>query len=371
MTQTNRRTFLGSAGVVACSGRIARGEPSERVRVGGDRGPGPGHRAGPRVRQEHRVRGRRPLRHRRRRVRQAASRRSRRSAARPPGPRRTSAGCSTTRRSTPIAVATPDHWHALIAVMACQAGKDVYCEKPASHNVVEGRRMVEAARKYNRVVQVGTQRRSMPHVKDAVEHVQSGELGKVGMARAWIHQKRQADRPRQARPGPRGRRLRDVARARPRPAVHEPTGSTTTGTGSGTGGPARSATTASTASTSPAGASASTPRSAVTSGGGKYVFDDDQEVPDTQIVTWEFPNACIVWEHRMWSKHGTERLRLRHRLLRRQGDADRRRQGLARRGRRRRPAASRHGRPVGTTSRTSSTASRAARSPTPTSRSAT
>ena len=47
---------------------------------------------------------------------------------------------------------------------------------------------------------------------------------------------------------------------------------------------------------------------AVVSGGGKYVFDDDQEVPDTQVVTYEFPNACLVWEHRMWSKHGTEKL---------------------------------------------------------------
>ena len=85
--------------------------------------------------------------------------------------------------------ATPTTWHALIAVMACQAGKDD-TEKPASHNVVEGRRMVEAARKYHRVVQVGTQRRSMDHVKDAVEHLRSGGIGDVGMARAWIHRER-------------------------------------------------------------------------------------------------------------------------------------------------------------------------------------
>jgi predicted dehydrogenase len=89
-----------------------------------------------------------------------------------------------------VAVATPDHWHALITVMACQAGKDVYCEKPVSHNVVEGRRMVEAARKYGRIVQAGTQRRSAPQVRDAIAHVQSGALGKVGLARAWIHQQR-------------------------------------------------------------------------------------------------------------------------------------------------------------------------------------
>ncbi|MFM1801254.1 MAG: hypothetical protein RJA81_606, partial [Planctomycetota bacterium] len=87
-----------------------------------------------------------------------------------------------------IAVATPDHWHALMAVMGCQAGKHVYCEKPVSHNLVEGRRIVEAARKYNRVVQAGTQRRSSSSVREAVELVRSGTVGKVGMARAWIHQ---------------------------------------------------------------------------------------------------------------------------------------------------------------------------------------
>ena len=118
-----------------------------------------------------------------------------------------------------ITIATPDHWHALLTVLACQAGKDVYVEKPASHNVVEGRRMVEAARKYNRVVQLGTQRRSTPHVKDAIARVRSGGIGKVGMARAWIHQATEDDRPRQAWTGARRRRLRDVARPRPRPPV--------------------------------------------------------------------------------------------------------------------------------------------------------
>ena len=72
-----------------------------------------------------------------------------------------------------IAIATPDHWHALLTVLGCQAGKDVYVEKPASHNLVEGRRMVQAARKYDRVVQLGTQRRSSSYVKDAVERIRS------------------------------------------------------------------------------------------------------------------------------------------------------------------------------------------------------
>ncbi len=99
-----------------------------------------------------------------------------------------------------VAIAAPDHWHALLAVFACQAGKDVYTEKPASHNLVEGRRMVEAARKYKRIVQLGTQRRSMPHVQDAIAFVQSGAIGKVGLARAWIHQKRKPIG--HGRPGP-------------------------------------------------------------------------------------------------------------------------------------------------------------------------
>src|SRR3954471_19178065 len=85
-----------------------------------------------------------------------------------------------------LVVAAPDHWHALATVWACQAGKHVYVEKPCSHNLVEGRRMVEAARKYDRVVQVGTQRRSATSVASAREYVQSGKLGKVAFARAWI-----------------------------------------------------------------------------------------------------------------------------------------------------------------------------------------
>ena len=89
-----------------------------------------------------------------------------------------------------IAVATPDHWHALATIWGCQAGKHVYVEKPCSHNIVEGRRMVEAARKYQRVVQVGTQSRSAPHMMEAIAYVKSGKLGEVHMARAFNSQLR-------------------------------------------------------------------------------------------------------------------------------------------------------------------------------------
>jgi predicted dehydrogenase len=81
--------------------------------------------------------------------------------------------------------ATPDHWHALPTVMACQAGKDVYTEKPVSVVVDEGKKMVEAARKYKRVVQVGLWQRSNLHFQKAVELVQSGLIGKVSFVRTW------------------------------------------------------------------------------------------------------------------------------------------------------------------------------------------
>ena len=81
-----------------------------------------------------------------------------------------------------ITVATPNHWHALQAIWAIQAGKDVYLEKPVSHNVWEGRKVVEAARKYGKIVQTGTQSRSSTGIKHAVEWVQAGNLGKIKVA---------------------------------------------------------------------------------------------------------------------------------------------------------------------------------------------
>src|SRR5262252_5028488 len=73
-----------------------------------------------------------------------------------------------------VTITAPDHWHALMMIWACQAGKDVYVEKPISHNIVEGRRMIEAARRYNRVVQVGTQRRSGAVLAKAVQFLRDG-----------------------------------------------------------------------------------------------------------------------------------------------------------------------------------------------------
>ena len=84
-----------------------------------------------------------------------------------------------------IITATPNHWHSLITIWACQAGKDVYVEKPVSHNIWEGRKMVEAARKYNRIVQAGTQRRSDEGLAEAFEYIRQGNLGKILRARCY------------------------------------------------------------------------------------------------------------------------------------------------------------------------------------------
>src|SRR5436190_2705420 len=78
-----------------------------------------------------------------------------------------------------VTIAAPDHWHGLMPLLACQAGKDVYVEKPVSHNIVEGRKMIEAVRRYGRVVQAGTQRRSSAALARAVQFLREGGLGTV------------------------------------------------------------------------------------------------------------------------------------------------------------------------------------------------
>ena len=91
-----------------------------------------------------------------------------------------------------VAVAMPNHWHALATIWACQAGKHVYCEKPCSHNIFEGRKMVEAARKYDRFVEVGFQNRSIKNVRSAMEFLRSGKLGRIYMARGLCFKPRDA-----------------------------------------------------------------------------------------------------------------------------------------------------------------------------------
>ena len=86
-----------------------------------------------------------------------------------------------------VIVATQAHWHVPIAVAACQAGKDVYCEKPLGNCIGEGRYLIEAAKKYNRIVQIGTQQHSQQHYRKAVEIIQSGALGDISEVKVWDH----------------------------------------------------------------------------------------------------------------------------------------------------------------------------------------
>jgi predicted dehydrogenase len=89
-----------------------------------------------------------------------------------------------------VTIATPNHWHSLAAIWALQAGKDVYLEKPVSHNVWEGRQLVNAAKKYKRVIQAGTQIRSGEGLREAVQWVQAGNIGKITASRGFCYKRR-------------------------------------------------------------------------------------------------------------------------------------------------------------------------------------
>jgi hypothetical protein len=155
-----------------------------------------------------------------------------------------------------VFIATPNHWHALAAIWAMQAGKDVYVEKPVSQNVEEGRRIVQVARKLGRIAQTGTQNRSRGALAEAVNFMREGKLGEVKLARSIIYSGRGSiGGPAECVMPPRCDY--DLwAGPAPMTKLTRPRSSTMTGIGSGTPAMARSATTTSTRSTSAAGASA-------------------------------------------------------------------------------------------------------------------
>ncbi|MHC4445090.1 MAG: Gfo/Idh/MocA family protein [Planctomycetota bacterium] len=86
-----------------------------------------------------------------------------------------------------VIIGTPDHWHAIQMLNACAAKKDIYCEKPCSHNIREAQIMIKAAEKYGRVVQIGTYQRSMDHIKEARDFIREGKLGQISMTRTFIY----------------------------------------------------------------------------------------------------------------------------------------------------------------------------------------
>jgi predicted dehydrogenase len=199
-------------------------------------------------------------------------------------------------------VATPDHWHALLTIEGCLAGKDVYVEKPASHNIQEGRVAVAAARKRDRMVQVGTQIRSAPFLKEAREYVLAGGLGRVVSGKAW---ETEATRP-----------VHLVADGTPPPGIdydmwqgpaperaynhsiveREWRWMFNYGTGDlGNDGVHR-------IDYCRYVMGLDTFPTAISASGGKLYFDDDQQWPDTQFVTYDYPKHILQYEMRLWSK---------------------------------------------------------------------
>jgi predicted dehydrogenase len=206
---------------------------------------------------------------------------------------------------TALVVAAPDHWHAPATVWACQAGKHVYVEKPASHNLREGRLMVRAARKYDRVVQMGTQRRSGAYFQSAAEFVRAGNLGKVPFARTWIAGARKSIGRKQDAPVPAGVDY-DLWLG---PAPERPFNANRFhynwhwNWDYGTGELGNNGVHALDVVRMMLGLDAP---ERVSAGGGKYFYDDDQQTPDTMIVSFDFPGTCVTWEHRIWSPTRSE-----------------------------------------------------------------
>lgn len=197
-----------------------------------------------------------------------------------------------------VIIGTPDHWHALPTMMACEAGKDVYVEKPLSISIGEGRAMVNAARKYNRIVQMGTQQRSASHYAAAIDYVKSGKLGKIRVVKTWAYQDWMGNIPVVPDSEPPASVDYDLWLG---PAIKRPfnknrfhfnfrwywdySGGLMTDWG------------AHMIDIANWGMGVKAPDTAM-SVGGKFGFPDDaEETPDTQQVLWSFPNFSMVWEH--------------------------------------------------------------------------
>jgi predicted dehydrogenase len=195
--------------------------------------------------------------------------------------------------------ATPDHWHAMATVLACQAGKDVYVEKPATHNIWEGRKMVEAARKYTRVVQVGMQNRSSTSGRSAREMIQSGKLGSIHLVRVYNMLNREPVERTPNAAAPEG--FDWNMWVGPGPLVpYDPmyfkrvfwdfNGGLMTDDGVHQLDLARMV------------MGLSYPKS-VHHAGGKLFFNDISETPDTTIVTYEYDKLRLVFEQTVWTPY--------------------------------------------------------------------
>ena len=207
---------------------------------------------------------------------------------------------------------TPDHWHALPTIHACQAGKDVYVEKPDGHNILEGRTMVAAAKKHRRLVQLGTQSRSGQMQLAAMKYIAEGRLGKVRFAKAWESSLQGSiGNPADSKPpkgvnydlwlGPAPKRPFNVRRFHGNWRWFFDYGTGDLGNdGVHRLDVARWA--LETAIKAAGEKPLATPR-AVSAHGGKFYFDDAQEWPDTLMVTYDYPGYVMTYEMRVWNRY--------------------------------------------------------------------
>ena len=208
-----------------------------------------------------------------------------------------------------VYIATPDHWHAPAAIICCAAGKHVYVEKPLSHNPREGELAIAAARKYNRVVQMGSQRRSWDLLTEGINALHSGIIGKVHLAKCWYTNGRKSIGIGKPAAVPAGLDY-DLWQG---PAPRMPYKDNLIhynwhwfwhwGTGEALNNGTHEVDVARW------GLGVDYPLS-VNSSGGRYYFKDDWETPDTQLITYDCPEASILWEGRSCSNfkvQGTDR----------------------------------------------------------------
>lgn len=204
-----------------------------------------------------------------------------------------------------VLIATPDHWHALTFLAACEAGKDIYLEKPISHNIIEGRAMVNAAKRFGRVVQVGTWQRSVQHYQDAIDFVRSGKLGPITVCRAWNHGGLNGigNIPVSAPPaeldwdmwlGPAPFKLyRENAAHYNWRVFFDYGGGSTTDIGAHMIDICCLAL-------------GEWDATEITSYGDRFLIEDDSDMPDTLLTIFKFPNYILHWETRLGNQRGAD-----------------------------------------------------------------
>lgn len=216
-----------------------------------------------------------------------------------------------------VLIGTPDHWHAIPFIAACEAGKDIYCEKPISQNFMEAKAMMNAAKHFNRVVQIGTWQRSVKHFQDAIDFVHSGKMGEISVCRSWVVNPMTSD-------------ISNIGKQNPQTPPPELDWDFWLGPAEKRpyqpnrchfqwrwffdyGGGLMTDWGVHMLDIALLGLKQTDPVS-ISSAGGIFVTQDDRDTPDTLIATYQFPKVVMTWEHRFnngrgldgGKNHGTE-----------------------------------------------------------------